>query len=104
MRLARHELEIEVDDGRHCAGSRVVGNGQIAALEDGKLIGHDWILPLQSLRLISRNPSAIRLKPRIRLETDSAGMSSMYENRHSIATFVDSLIMRPQSGSGGCRP
>src|SRR5579863_199044 len=31
----------------------------------------------QSLRLISRRPSASKLKPRIKLETDSAGISSM---------------------------
>ena len=46
---------------------------KIAALENGDF-AHD---ASQSRRLISRSPSAIKLKPRIRLDTDSAGTISM---------------------------
>ena len=112
LRLARHELQVEVDDGGDFAGAREVGDAEVAALEHRHVAGlaralfaavlisrqlpvgsrsvprggvggiAPALLPSserlrQSLMLISRRPSAIRLKPRMRLETDSAGMSSM---------------------------
>ncbi len=35
MRLAGHQRQIEIDDGRDLAGPRVVGDREIAAFEDG---------------------------------------------------------------------
>ena len=40
MRLAGHEREIEVDDGRDLSGARVIGDREVAAFEDGGLFAH----------------------------------------------------------------
>ena len=39
LRLAGHELQVEVDDGRDLAGAREVGDAEIAALEHRHVAG-----------------------------------------------------------------
>jgi hypothetical protein len=88
MRLAGHERHVEIDDGGDLAGAGEVGNAEIAALQDRggparfrRAVGlacHGFSPVIhQSRSDISRRPSAIRLKPRMRLETARAGISSM---------------------------
>ena len=86
LRLARHQLHVEVDDRGNLAGAGEIGDAEVAALQHRRLAGrrahvvrHDGFSGRghQSLMLISRRPSAIRLKPRMRLDTESAGMRSM---------------------------
>ena len=88
MCLAGHELHVEIDDGGDLASAGEVGHAEIAALQDrGRpapvrcaiTIASHGVAPVfhQSRSDISRRPSAIRLKPSMRLETASAGTSSM---------------------------
>ena len=84
-------------------GAREIGDAEVLALQDRRLGSHRPCRPVSRCRLISRRPSASRLKPRIRRRDrerrDQRHVGELDQHRSTA-----SLIIRPQSGSGGGRP
>ena len=77
-RLALRQLEADAGNDVDLAGAREIGDAGVVELEDGRA-GYDRFRhdPSQSRMLISRRPSASRLKPTTSEESAIAGARAM---------------------------